>query len=165
MTHQMPTEKQIAYWERRVKHREGETRLYRIWATMKQRCLNPTAHAYDQYGGRGITICDEWKTDYLAFKEWSINNGYADNLSIDRIDNYKGYSPENCRWATRKEQQRNRRDTRFATLTGETKSLAEWEEITEIGKRVLWSRLFVCGWSDEKALTTPTQSHKRGRTT
>lgn len=151
----MPTEKQLEYWKRKRTHGESKTRLYRIWATMKERCGNSNAHAYSEYGGRGITVCREWEHDFVAFREWSFAHGYSESLSLDRIDNDKGYSPGNCRWATRSEQQRNKRTTRFATMNGETRPLAEWEEITGIGKRVLWNRLFRYGWSDEKALTTP----------
>lgn len=84
-------------------------RLYSIWNHMKQRCLNPNNHAFPDYGGRGITICDEWKRDYIAFRDWAMNNGYSDDLTIDRINNDAGYSPDNCRWATRSQQNSNKR--------------------------------------------------------
>ena len=95
--------------DRNTTHGLRKTRLYRIWANMKDRCLNSNAPGYLYYGGRGITICDEWKNDFLQFYDWAMANGYADDLSIDRIDNDKGYNPDNCRWATHSEQMRNRR--------------------------------------------------------
>lgn len=93
-------------------HGGYETRLYRIWCGMKGRCKNPTNKAYKDYGGRGITICDEWDKDFSAFRDWALGHGYEDWLSIDRVDNDKGYSPDNYRWATAKEQSNNRRPKR-----------------------------------------------------
>lgn len=86
------------------------TRLYRIWIGMKNRCYNPNAAKYKDYGGRGITICAEWKNDFPAFRDWALSHGYTDALSIDRIDVDGNYEPSNCRWATAKEQRHNRRD-------------------------------------------------------
>lgn len=88
-------------------------RLYGIYSGMKSRCYNPNATGYKNYGGRGITVCDEWLSDFWAFHAWAMANGYAEDLTIDRIDNDKGYSPDNCRWATRADQNRNKRTVKI----------------------------------------------------
>lgn len=91
-------------------HLESHTRLHNIWTCMKERCFNHRSTNYKYYGGRGITVCDEWKDDYVAFRDWALSHGYAPDLSIDRINVDGIYKPSNCRWATNKEQQNNKRN-------------------------------------------------------
>ena len=116
-------------------------RIYCIWSGMKKRCYSETDPGYKNYGGRGITICDEWKDNYPAFREWSISNGYSDELSIDRIDNDKGYAPDNCRWTTAKVQGNNTRVNHRVTYKGETHTLSEWSDITGIDDNRIGQRL------------------------
>lgn len=112
----------------RRKHGMTGTRIYRIWKAMRSRCLNVNHKNYKQYGGRGINICDEWLDDdgFQNFYEWSMKHGYADNLTIDRIDVNGDYTPNNCRWITQHEQTRNKRNTINITAHGKTMCLADW---------------------------------------
>lgn len=130
------------------------SRLYYSWRHMKERCYNPSCHDYRHWGGRGITVCDAWKNDFLAFKEWALANGYEEGLTIDRIDNDGNYEPSNCRWATRAEQSNNRRCLHYLTYEGETKTISEWSRITGINTTTIYMRINTYGWSVEKALTT-----------
>ena len=99
-------------------------------------------------------MCEEWRDDYFSFREWAVNNGYKQGLTIDRINNNEGYSPQNCRWATYKEQNRNKRSNRNITFNGETKCLREWSETVGLSVPT-FSRRLHDGWSVETALTTP----------
>lgn len=123
---------------------DSSSRLYNIWKNIKQRTTNPKVPNYNMYGGRGITICDEWKSapyGYLTFKEWSLNNGYDDSKSIDRIDNDKGYSPDNCRWITHEEQQWNRMNNHFIQWEKYVFPMSIWSKITGIKEITICSRM------------------------
>lgn len=89
------------------RHYGKGTRLHNIWCGMKERCFNPNFERFHRYGGRGITVCDEWKTSFITFRDWALSNGYRDDLTLDRINNDGNYEPRNCRWATAKEQFKN----------------------------------------------------------
>lgn len=134
-------------------HGLSRHRIYSIYLNMKTRC-SPTDYRHKRYSDRGITVCDEWLNSFEAFSEWAFSNGYAENLSLDRIDNDKGYFPENCRWATAKEQANNTRKNRLLTFNGETHTLSEWSDITGINHDTLCSRV-KAGWDDVKVISTP----------
>lgn len=122
-------------------HGLTETRLYRVWSNMKTRCYNKRNRNYARWGARGITVCDEWRSNFQAFYDWAMANGYEDGLTIDRIDNDKGYSPDNCRWATPEQQANNTRSVRFIEFRGESHSLHEWSRILGIRTETLFYRL------------------------
>lgn len=113
-------------------HGESKTRLYHIYYGIKKRCYNKNAYNYDNYGGRGISMCDEWISDYNAFKQWALSNGYNENLSIDRVDVNGNYSPGNCRWVDRVAQANNRRSSHVVEMNGQIHTLAEWAKILNI---------------------------------
>lgn len=142
-------------WRERItKHAHGaagagRSRVYRIWDAMVQRCHNPAAHKFDMYGGRGITVCDRWR----VFENFLADMGEpARDLSIDRIDNSKGYSPSNCRWATRKQQQRNMRSNHIVTYRGRRMSVSEAAELAGVKRNSLYPLLNHHGLSIEQAI-------------
>ena len=107
---------------------------------MKDRCLNPNYHSYSRYGGRGITICDEWINDSNAFERWAVSNGYSDELSVDRIDNDKGYSPDNCRWVDKITQQNNTSSNLYLEYAGRKLTASEWARELGISRSVIYER-------------------------
>lgn len=119
----------------------NEKRLYSIWKGIKSRCGNPSRKSYNDYGGRGITVCDEWRNSFKTFREWSLANGYSDDLTIDRIDNDGNYGPENCRWTTRTEQCNNTRRNHIVEAFGESHTLAEWSRINGLSYNTIKTRM------------------------
>ena len=137
-------------------HNLSNSKLYKVYYAMISRCYNKNNKRYDSYGGRGIDMCDEWldKTNgFINFYKWSIENGYEEGLSIDRINNDYGYYPENCRWTDRKTQQNNTRFNKIIEFNGEKHTLSEWSEILNISYTVLSTRLNR-NWSIDRAFTT-----------
>lgn len=126
---------------------------YRAWQTMRLRCTVPTNPAYADYGGRGIQVCDRWLNSVAAFIE-DMGPKPSARHELDRENNDGHYEPNNCRWVTRKVNDRNRRSNRFITFRGETKTIAEWSEIQKVPSDTLTHRLKT-GWDLEKAMTTP----------
>lgn len=144
------------------KHGMCKSRIYKTWEGMKNRCYCKGQTSYKWYGGKGVTVCDEWSHDFQAFYDWAINNGYEDNLTLDRIYNNKGYEPSNCRWVTMKEQTRNRSSNRFLTYKGKTQCIVDWANEIGIDRRTITKRIDKLGWTVEKALSTPLQKKGGG---
>ena len=136
-------------------HGDTNARLYKIFQGMKDRCYNPNNKDYARYGGRGIKLCDEWKNNYIAFKEWAINNGYRGTLTIERKDFDQNYCPENCEWITMEQQQRNKSSNRVITYNGESMILIAWAERLGIPYKVLCARINDRGHSFEEAINMP----------
>lgn len=134
-----------------TKHGMYKTRIYKSWADMIQRCHNKNEPNYRYCGSKGIIVCDEWKKNFVSFYNWAMSNGYKDNLTIDRINNYGNYEPANCRWITIKEQERNKKTNRILEYKGEKHSIGEWAELLNINPNTIWVRLYR-GWSIERAL-------------
>lgn len=144
-----------------TRHNLSNTRIYRIYNGMKQRCLNPNNPDYKHYGERGVKICQEWMDDFMSFYIWSMKNGYKDELSIDRINVDGNYEPNNCRWATAKEQSNNTRSNRKVLYNGEEHTIAEWADILNLDYKTVSRRISQEGWDVERAFNTPIQEHKK----
>jgi len=141
-------------------HGGRNTRLYRVWLGMRERCNNPNHAGYNNYGGRGIQVCSEWDS-FEAFRDWAFGTGYDEYAkrgvcTIDRIDPDRNYCPENCRFITHKEQQNNKRNNHMITINGITKTITEWSLTYGVCRKTLQYRL-ERGWDPELAVTTPVQ--------
>lgn len=135
------------------KHGMSNTRIYRIWSKMKLRCSNLNTDWYKDYGGRGITYSKRWEK-FENFLE-DMGTSYNEKLTLERINNDKGYSKDNCRWATKEEQANNRRSSRWITYRGKTKTLAQWIKHLNLKSSTVRQRYYVYGWDIEKCLNTP----------
>ena len=144
---------------KKAKHGMHNTRLYRIWRGIKQRCTNPNYHSYADYGGRGITVCDEW-LEFEPFRDWALANGYRDDFTIDRIDSNGSYTPENSRWASMRTQQNNKRNNRKLTYNGITRTVPEWARITNIPVTAIYKRM-KHNWPAERILTEKIRTYTR----
>lgn len=145
-----------------LKHGKSHTRLYQIYNNMKSRCYKSYAKEYENYGGRGISICEEWlgENGFAHFYDWSMSNGYSEDLTIDRIDNDKNYSPDNCRWASRFIQNNNSRHVNFIELDGEVHSISEWSRIKNLNRNTIVKRLRL-GWNVNDALNKPSKTRNK----
>lgn len=130
----------------------SNTPLFSRWVNMKQRCYNTKNTSYKDYGGRGITVCKEWRDSFFSFREWAISNGYSGELRIDRKDNNGMYEPSNCRWVTESVNQNNKRSNiKFRYLEGEA-TLTEISNITKVNHKTLWHRIFRQGMKLDEAI-------------
>lgn len=137
-----------------IKHNKSKSRIYKIWKGIKTRCYNKNNSRYSFYGGRGIRMCDEWVNNFTLFYDWSVENGYNENLSIDRIDVNGNYEPSNCRWVDDITQSNNCRTNIYVTLNGVTKTLKQWCREYKTNYSRVYYRV-THGWRLEDSLVTP----------
>ena len=150
--------------ENRIKHNMSNSKLYNVWINMKQRCDNPHEKRYKNYGGRGITYCNEWK-DFEPFYKWAMEVGYNPNApkgqcTLDRIDVNGNYEPKNCRWITNKEQQNNKTDSVYHEYNGESHTISQWADILNLPLNILKGRLSK-GWDIKRTLEQPIKHTKK----
>lgn len=143
-----------------IKHGQTNTRLYRIWCKMKNRCYDSKCADFQYWGGKDIKLCSEWKNNFNNFYDWAMNNGYKENLTIDRIDGNKDYCPDNCRWATPKEQANNTKRNRLIFYKNQTKTLAQWCDFFGMRYGLIRDRIDRYHWTFDKAITTKVLKRK-----
>lgn len=141
------------------KEHQTQGRLRRIYNNMKARCCVKSFPLYKAYGGQGISVCKEWLSSFENFYNWAMENGYSDDLMLDRLDKSCDYCPQNCKWVTKQEKNSNTKRTHLLEINGEVKSVSKWAKHYGIHRCVLNNRLRR-GWSLERALTTPTRKYK-----
>ena len=138
----------------RSTHGMSKTRLYGVWNNMKRRCCDPTTKSFKDYGGKGIKVCDEW-LEPEPFFDWAKASGYAEGLTIERIDVNGNYEPSNCKWITKAEQAWNKTNSFMVEIDGESKCLHQWCDEMGISYHTVYARMKRLGWDAKKALTTP----------
>lgn len=148
--------------EKVTTHNGSGTPLYGVWYDMRHRCNYDNDENYENYGGRGITVCDDWNNDFALFRDWALENGYEQGLTIDRIDNNLGYYPDNCQWTTMKVQCNNRRSNIIYSMNGEAHTLSEWCDIVNLPYKTVLARINDHGWTFEQAITTPIRTYSKG---
>ena len=149
------------YHKSRITHDLSDHPLYKTWQNMKNRCYLTTHPSYKGYGARGITVCEDWRVDFVTFYEWSISNGWGEGLSIDRIDVNGNYEPSNCRWVDDSVQANNKRKTLKFNYNGQLRTITELAEIANMPRYNIYNRLIRYGWSVERTMSTPIQSKER----
>lgn len=140
--------------------RVNQEALYKTWSSMKTRCYNNKHKSFNRYGGRGITVCKEWKDNFFLFKEWALNNNWEKGLQIDRINNNGNYDPSNCRVVTRSENMRNSGRARYINYNDQRLSLSNWADILGTRVGVLMDRL-ATGWTEIETVSTPIRKRKK----
>lgn len=148
--------------ERRTSHGRARSSEYRAWSDMKQRCLNPKHRHYVSYGGRGISVCQRWLDSFDNFLE-DVGCKPSSRVSLERVDNSRGYEPKNTAWASQKKQARNTRNNKMVTFGNETLCVAEWAERLALPHATVYARLFKYRWPLVRALTAPLQHTGRGK--
>ena len=138
----------------KITHNMSKSRLYRIWIEIKRRCYNKNRNSYKYYGYRGIKVCDEWKNDFINFYNWAINNGYKENLTIDRINVNGNYEPSNCKWSTVKEQNNNMRTNHYLYYNNKKYTMSQFAEAYNIPYYIIKNRIRSC-WDIDRILNTP----------
>lgn len=144
--------------ERATRHGMSLHPLHNVWNSMIQRCTNPNVKTYPHYGGRGISVCNEWMI-FEGFRDWALSAGYKNGLTIERTRNGDGYSPENCSWVTKRRQANNRRSSRNISYKNRVRTITEWSREVGIPAIAIWKRLDR-GWSVERALETPIKKRR-----
>ena len=147
--------------KRNFLHGMSHSSEHNIWWAMIQRCYNPNNNAFDRYGGRGVTVCNEWRDNFMAFFN-HVGPRPSSKYSIDRVDNDGNYEPNNVRWATRKQQADNKRNNHLIMFNGRLKNLTQWAKIVGVNKKTLFNRINTLNWPIEKALTKPINRRLKG---